>query len=91
MQRRKSARTRPQCVKVLLCIYKKKNYKRRRQYTYNVTMRRVGATFVGVVKEYVLLSLKNVSVALGIEHTMRMRHVVICGLSCCAIISHIIS
>ena len=32
-----------------------------------------------------------VSVALGIQHVMSMRHIVICGLSGCAIYSHVIT
>ena len=32
-----------------------------------------------------------VFVGLGIQHAMRMRHILICGLSGCAILSHIIS
>ena len=34
---------------------------------------------------------KRVSVALVIQHAMRMRHIVIRGLSCSAILVHIIS
>jgi len=32
-----------------------------------------------------------VFIALGIQHTMRMRHNVICGLSCCTTFFYIIS
>jgi hypothetical protein len=41
-------------------------------------MRRVRATIVAVEKQFVLHIL-SVSVALGIQHAMRMRHIVICG------------
>ena len=54
--------------------------------TYNVTLRRVRATIVAVEKLYVLHIVSVcVSVcvfgALGIQHAMRIRHIIICGLS----------
>jgi hypothetical protein len=49
--------------------------KQNRQFKYNVILRRVCATIVAVKKQWVLHNL-SVSVALGIQHAMRMRHVV---------------
>ena len=46
------------------------------------------ATFAVVERQYVL---QYVCVAFGIQHAMRMRHIVIRGLSGCTIFSHIIS
>jgi len=54
---------------------------------YNVTLRRVPVTIVVVEKQWVLHIL---SVALGIQLAMRMRHIAICGLSASTTFSHII-
>ena len=44
-----------------------------RQYTYNVTWRRFSATVVAVLHVCTF-------VALGIQHAMGMRHIILCGL-----------
>jgi hypothetical protein len=46
---------------------------------HNVTLRRVRATILAVEKQETLQTL-SVLPALGIQHAMRVRHVVICGL-----------
>jgi len=48
---------------------------------YNVTLRRVRAAIVAVGKQILQLHILSVSVARVIQHAMRMRHIVICGLS----------
>jgi hypothetical protein len=56
----------------------------------NVTLRRVSATTVYGKVLNVTYS-ECVSLALGIQHAMRMRYIVIRGLSGCTIFFHIIS
>jgi len=47
-------------------------------FTYNVTVRRVHANIVAVEKQEVFHILERAFVAIGIQHAMRLRHIVIC-------------
>jgi hypothetical protein len=60
--------------------------KLRRQYTYNLARRYARGTIVAVEMQYALPIL---SVALGIQHAMYMRHSVICRLPGCTTFLHI--
>jgi hypothetical protein len=55
--------------------------KRDRQYTYDVILRRICATIVAVGKGISITHTECMSVALGIQHAMRVRHIVTCCLS----------
>jgi hypothetical protein len=66
------------------------NWEHDRQCTYSATLRRVPATIVAVEK-YCAKYSETVFVALVTQHAMRMRHIVICGLSGSTVFSNIIS
>jgi transcriptional regulator of heat shock response len=64
--------------------------KQDKQSTYNVTLRRVRVTIVAEEKQLVLHNLSVFS-ALGIQHEIPMRHIVIFGLPHSTIFFHIFS
>ena len=65
--------------------------KQDRQRAYSVTLRHVRATIVAVEKSISITYSECVFVTLGTQNAMRMRHIVICGLSGCTILLHLIS
>jgi len=65
--------------------------KQERQYTYNVTLRCVRATIVVVEKAMIITQPAYVFVTLDIQHAMRMRHTLVCGLPRSTTFFHIIS
>jgi hypothetical protein len=65
-------------------------YKQGSKCTWNVTLMGVHASIVVMEKQCVTYS-ECVFVAIGVQHAMLKRHIVICGLSGCTIIFHIIS
>ena len=58
---------------------------------YNVTFRRVRAIVVVAVEEQYVLHILTVSVAIRIQHEMRMRNIFICGIPNSRIFFHVIS
>jgi hypothetical protein len=62
-----------------------------RQCTYNVTLSRVRPTTVAVKKAISITCSMSVFAALGIQHAVRMRHTIICGLLGSTEFFHIIS
>ena len=56
-----------------------------------MTLRRVRATIVAVERQRVLRIVSVcLFVAIGIKHALRMRHIIICGLSHSIVFFHII-
>jgi len=58
---------------------------------YNVLLRHIRATIFAVAKQKSIKYSECVFVALGIQHTLSMCYIVICGLSSSAVFFHIIS
>ena len=70
-------------LRIRICLHKQRNncdVKQNRQCMYNVTVRRVRATIVAVEKTKRITQPVCVVIALSIQHAMRMRRIVICGL-----------
>jgi len=54
-------------------------------------MRLVSATIVAMEKEISITYSECMSLVLGMQHAMRMHHIVVCGLSGSAIFFHVTS
>ena len=80
--------TRTCITKLLILIDTIKLLTRQAMY---ITMRGVRATIVQWESNKHYIFCVCVFVALGIQHAMRMRHVVVCGLACCKIFLHLTS
>ena len=50
--------------------------------TYNVTIRRVRVAIVAVEKRLSITYSEHVSVALGIQHAKRLRHIILSSVAC---------
>jgi hypothetical protein len=71
-------------------------FKQDRQYTYNITLRRLLATTVAMEEqlgEQYVLDVLSVCVCpdVSFQHAIRMRNIVICRLPGCTVFFHIIS